>query len=94
MGGLLKPIAEGLDREEIVENKMDDWLNICNNGAEQGIGQTPQEVRAYAVKYRLLKDSLESVQLSLLEFPQFAQWHTKHEPLERTVPLAFNTWSS
>ena len=53
MGGLLKPIAEGLDREEIVENKMDDWLNICNNGAEQGIGQTPQEVNANAVKYRI-----------------------------------------
>ena len=99
-GWPLQPIQEGLEGEEVVENEMDAWLNICNTSGEQGTGQTPQEVHAYAVKYRLLKDTFESVQLTLLEYPQFSQWHTKHEPLEKTVPLAehqeqlqiFNSW--
>ena len=35
-------------------------------------GATPQDVHAYVVKYRLLKSSLATVQLMLIDYPQFA----------------------
>ena len=78
---------------------MDSWLQACNVGV-YGVGETPENVHVYAVKYRLFKSSLEHVQLSLLEFPRFADWHRRHDPFERLVPIAqhpdqlktFQTW--
>ena len=62
----LPSIAEGVEGAENVENEVDSWLQPCNVGV-YGVGETPENVHAYAVKYRLLKDSLEHAQLSLLE---------------------------
>ena len=100
-GWPLAPIQEeGLDTETVLENEVESWLGCCQETAVGVVGETPQDVHAYAVKYRLLKGSFESAQLSLLDYPLFQEWSSKHEPLERPVPLSehpeqlqiFNTW--
>ena len=50
-------------------------------------GATPQDVHSCAVKYGVLKTSLEAVQLALVEYPKFREWEMKHEPLEQVVAL-------
>ena len=50
-------------------------------------GTTPQDVHSCAVKYGILKTSLEAVQLALVEYPKFREWEMKHEPLEKVVAL-------
>ena len=80
----LASIAEGADT---VENEVESCLQASNVGVHD-VGETPENVHAYAVQYRLLKESLEHVQLTLLEFPQFSKWQMRHDPFERPVPLA------
>ena len=95
----LPSIAEGAEGAESVENEVESWLQ-AGSVVVHGAGETPENVHAYAVKYRLLKESLEHVQLTLLEFPQFSNWQMRHDPFERPVPLAqhpeqlqfFQTW--
>ena len=63
-------------------------------------GRNTQDVNTYAMKYRLMKNSLEAVQLSLIQYPWFSAWEGKHEPIEKVAPLAehpvqqelFNSW--
>ena len=49
----LPSIAEGVEGAESVENEVDSWLQACKVGV-YGVGETPENVHAYAVKYRLL----------------------------------------
>ena len=41
-----------MEGAESVENEVDSWLQACNVGVH-GVGETPENVHAYAVKYRL-----------------------------------------
>ena len=82
-GWPLAPIQEeGVDSDTLAVNQVDSWLGCCQDSSV-GVGcVTPQDVHAYAVQYPLLKNSFEFIQLSLLEYPMFQEWSTKHEPLE------------
>ena len=78
----------------------EDLLSCLHDSTVVLQGATPQDVHAYAVKYRLMKSSLHAVQLLLIDYPQFGAWEMKHEPIEKVVQLEdhpvqqniFNSW--
>ena len=93
IGWPLQPIQEERCEEE-------DLLSCLQESSVLLQGATPQDVHAYAMKYCLLKNSVEAVQLSLIQYPQFSAWEAKHDPIEKVVPLPdhpqqqelFNSW--
>ena len=65
----------------------EDLLSCLHDSTVVLQGATPQDVHAYAVKYRLMKISLPAVQLMLIDYPQFGAWEMKHEPIEKPCNL-------
>ena len=76
----LESIQEEAELGDLVSCLLDSTASIH--------GATPQDMHAYAINYRLLKNSLEAAQLSLIDYAQFATWEVKQEPLEKAMTLA------